>query len=362
MPGALSGLGQIGSAFGGSLPDAQAKWAQVQLLQQQAQEAQRVQAARGLFARYLMSQSQNPNNPPMPGQGSQPLGLPGAQPFPQSGPGGQAGSVSSAGSPTAPSPPGSAPAPSFQGGASSNPLYGQFTIPQMMQWVKTKNPNVDDATAFDLIGMAQAYLKPDQQQQFQQMKLDMQEKIAEMKGDVAMRLGQLKSTTSINIAGMREGDRAAGRSATDARQERLFQHQDSMLAQRMAQDAANRATAQGDKVTAQKSMLLRQQSQSLTSRLDTLINSGQDESDPNSQAGKVKAQLDGINSQIMDLESNVGGSPSAATSTPAPRQYSQANPAKPTTIKDFNALPNGTYYINPTDGKVLVKTKNISGG
>lgn len=40
---------------------------------------------------------------------------------------------------------------------------------------------------------------------------------------------------------------------------------------------------------------------------------------------------------------------------PVPSEYSQSNPAQPQTQADFDALPSGSYYINPANGAVYKK-------
>lgn len=66
------------------------------------------------------------------------------------------------------------------------------------------------------------------------------------------------------------------------------------------------------------------------------------------EAPKAKIANEALQNEIRFLESQLPKPGSAA-------RYSETNPARPETQADFDALPSGSYYINPADGMVYIK-------
>lgn len=159
----LGNLGQIGSGFGGALPNAQNQWIEVALqqlrlkeAQQQAQQQQRQRTAQGLIANMLSAQQGGGQpQPPMPGQPSLPMTPAG---------GGLTNPGGAAAGPAMAAPQSMAPQP-------MGPAYGTMTIQQMASRLKAANPSIDDNTLFDALVQYQQFIQPEQRAELQAVKM-----------------------------------------------------------------------------------------------------------------------------------------------------------------------------------------------
>lgn len=220
----LGNLGQIGSGFGGALPNAQNQWIEVALqqlrlkeAQQQEQQQQRQRTAQGLIANMLSAQQGGGQpQPPMPGQPSLPMTPAG---------GGLTNPGGAAAGPAMPAPGGGMP-PQPMG-----PAYGTMTIQQMASRLKAANPSIDDNTLFDALVQYQQFIQPEQRAELQAVKMqaDFQTKMLTL--EERAREADARSATAEERAQIAQ-------QAADMKLELARMHEQGMRDRQSSEDAA----------------------------------------------------------------------------------------------------------------------------
>jgi hypothetical protein len=354
-------IGQIGSGFGGALPDSQLKWLQLQEAKQNIAQYEQELAAQGAMGATWGAQGpqglpQQGPQPPPPGAPSVPnQQLPPAQGgaipgSPNAGPAG-GGPMAPPPSPPQNAPPGGAgpgasPSPSGApngGGMQQNAEGAQRLLREMAQTIKAANPGISNvvlaqavqAQVRQIAPLIQAASQADKlqvQQLMNESRLQNQRDIAEFKGNLAQIIASSHDATRITISGM-AGDRAAaGRNASMDRTTLVQNREDARQLQRQAFEAQQHATTTQDRETAEKLKVRAQRAQQIVNRMNNIQTANPVDAD--AQLSKLQGELDKINSESDSIAAGIGGG--------------GATPAKPVSA---GGLPAGTKTFTGPGGK-----------
>ena len=348
---------------------------QMQQDAQQYQQSQQIAQLGGLALQGMGAPGGQPGGAPqgvMPG-GPTPMGA--GQPSMPGGGGGapQGGAMPPAGGSPQGGMPGQ-PAGSGQG-AGIQSAFGPPDTPQgyslgaMARGIKKINPQADDGTVFQTVVQLQHLLAPND-------KFALQQKLQQMKVEGSLKEIEARSAASDKA---RKGDLADTLQIEGVRHKDALELEDRRYGHSMDRIDENNSTRSGknpalvgakadyDDASAELQDInnqintLKQKNGGFTpgptspdwKDMDRLLKARNETSSKRLQA---KQKYDGVLRQGRGAAAAGGPAGGGGAPTPGPQGgASQDAPAKPSTQEDFDALPSGAYFVNPSDGRVLQK-------